>query len=575
MTIKRLLLLSLIGWSLLSACSQDKEVEIRIIHTTDVHGNLFTQDYINGTPMTGGMARLSTLMKEVRQQSPQALLLDGGDILQGEPITYYSNYIDTLKPNAVAVAMNYLKYDAATIGNHDVEPGHQTYDKFVQDATFPLLGANVINTKTGQPYFSPYKIFEQDGIRTLVIGFTTPAIPQWLPEHLWSGMRFDDVVESAKVWIPKLLKDEKPDVLIAMLHSGLVNDNEDYLENAGEVLAQEVSGIDLILLGHDHRQANKWIKRSPTDSVLLLNPANHLDWASDIRIKVKKTRDGQIKKQISASFADVNQYEADPEYSKALESYEQGVISFLGRKIGTLSDSVRAIDALRGASLYLNVVHQMQLYTAKADISFAAPLSIKTEIPSGDIYVRDLFKWCPFSNYLYTMELTGAEIKGYLEHSYGGWAAQMTSPESRLIAMCPDAKAGDKYKTLIPTYNFSSAYGLDYTVDVTKPAGKRVAITQLSNGQAFDLKKTYRVAVNSYRAGGAGGMLTVGAGIPKEALKGRIVAASQYDQFFSLLKYFEHEGTVKPSQATNWQFVPSAWVDQAAPRDIRFILDVK
>ena len=217
----------------------------------------------------------------------------------------------------------------------------------------------------------------------------------------------------------------------------------------------------------------------------------------------------------------------------------------------------------------------MQLFTAKADISFAAPLNTRTEIPSGDIYVRDLFKWCPFSNYLYTMELTGQEIKGYLEHSYGGWAAQMSSPEDRLIAMRPDAKAGDKYKTLIPTYNFSSAYGLDYEVDVTKPVGQRITIKRLSNGQAFNLDGKYRVAVNSYRAGGAGGMLTTGAGIPKEELKSRIVGASQYDQFFSLFKYFENQGLVKPDTRKNWLFIPQAWAEEAAKRDIAFIIDTK
>lgn len=565
---------SLIALSLLASCAQNRSALVRIIHTTDVHGNLFTQDYINNTPMTGGMARFSSMMKAVRAESPKTLLLDGGDILQGEPVTYYSNYIDTLKPNAVAVAMNYLKYDAATIGNHDVEPGHQTYDKFVKDATFPLLGANVINTQTNKPYFKPYQVFKQDGLRIVVVGFTTPAIPQWLPDHLWSGMRFEDVVKSAKEWIPRLQKTEKPDVLIALLHSGLKNHNDDYLEDAGEVLAKEVPGIDLILLGHDHRQSNKWIKRSETDSVLLLNPANHLDWASDIQIQVKKSK-GQTTKTISSKFVDINRYEADAEYSKVLSEYEEGVKSFLSKKVGVLSDSVQALAALKGSSPYLNVVHQMQLFTAKADISFAAPLNTRTEIPSGDIYVRDLFKWCPFSNYLYTMELTGQEIKGYLEHSYGGWAAQMSSPEDRLIAMRPDAKAGDKYKTLIPTYNFSSAYGLDYEVDVTKPAGQRITIKRLSNGQAFNLDSKYRVAVNSYRAGGAGGMLTTGAGIPKEELKSRIVGASQYDQFFSLFKYFENQGLVKPDTRKNWLFIPQAWAEEAAKRDIAFIIDAK
>lgn len=564
-----LYLIALVG--LLSSCNSSREIDLRIIHTTDVHGNLLPYDYINEREGTGSMARLASLIKEVRQQSPNTLLLDAGDMLQGEPVTYYSNYIDTIQPNAVTVAMNYLGYDAATIGNHDIEPGHEVYDRFVQEVKFPILGANAINTTTNQPYFTPYKIFDKGGSKVLVLGLTTPAIPQWLPEHLWSGIRFEDIVESAKVWVPRLIKDEAPDLFIALIHSGLENNNEDYLENAGEALALAVPGIDLILMGHDHRQSNKWIKRTERDSVLLINPANHLDKVSDIRIQLNK-KGNKVEKRIQAGFLDVNTYNVDTEYSKQMLSYDQGVKGFLAQRVGILQSPVRASDALVGASSYLNVLHEMQRTSIGADISFAAPLNIGAELSGGDIYVRDLFKWCPFSNHLYAMELSGAEIKGYLEYSYAGWAEYMQSPSDHLIKMREDVQPTDKYKTAVPTFNYSSAYGIDYTVDVSKVVGQRVLITQLSNGQPFDLGKKYRVAINSYRAGGAGGMLTLGAGISKAELKNRIVQSSDYDQFMLLKKYFETKGVVTPSEARNWSFAPKAWTEPAGARDIAFIL---
>lgn len=556
---------------MMSACSE-QEIELRIIHTTDVHGSLLPYDYINEQTSEGSMARFATYMHSVRSENPNTLLLDGGDILQGAPITYYSNYIDTARTNAVALAMNLLGYEASVVGNHDIEPGHAVYDKFVREIKFPMLGANVLNKATGKPYFTPYKVFDKGGAKVVVLGLTTPAIPQWLPETLWQGMEFEDIITAAQRWVPKLIKDEKPDLLIALIHSGLENNNPDYLENAGETLAKQVEGIDLILMGHDHRQSNKWIRRDGGDSVLLLNPANNLDCASDIRIKLYKKGD-KVRKEISASFAKMSDYEADTAYLKALAPYELGVKDFLSKRVGILQEAVHAKDALVGASPYLSVMHEMQLATVGADISFAAPLSISADLPSGDVYVRDLFKWCPFSNHLYAMELTGAEIKGYLEHSYSGWAEQMKSPNDHLIAMRADAKTGDRYKTLVPTYNFSSAYGIDYTIDVTKPVGQRVLITQLTNGQPFDLSKRYRVAINSYRAGGAGGMLTLGAGIPKEGLKSRIVETSQYDQFFSLMKYFETKGLVAPCQVPNWSFAPKAWTEPAGERDLKFIFD--
>lgn len=564
-------LLVLLALALVGCTSGEQRLELRLIHTTDVHGNLFAEDHINQTPGTGSMARLATMMRQVRRQSPHVLLLDAGDFLQGEPITYYTNYIDTLGSNAVAETMNYLQYDAATIGNHDIEPGHAVYDKFVREAKFPVLGANAINIETEKPYFEPYKIFEFDGIRIAVLGLVTPAIPQWLPQHLYEGMRFDDIIESAKVWVPRIEQQESPDLLIAMIHSGLTNDNEAYLENAGEVLATAVPDIDIILMGHDHRQTNKWVKRSETDSVLLINPANHLDRVSDLRITITKQGD-RISKQIQAELHDLQTYEPDEAYVKTFAPVSEGVQRFLGDRVGMIDASVSAIDALFGSSAYMNVMHQMQLYTVDAEISLAAPLKISAELASGDIYVRDLFKFCPFSNYLYVMELTGAELKGYLEHSYSGWTEQMSSREDHLIKFRPDTQASDRYKTLVPTFNYSAAYGIDYTVDVSKPQGQRVNIQQMSSGEPFLLDRRYRIAVNSYRAGGAGGMLTLGAGIAKEDLAGRILAASETDQFFSLMKYFEVKGVVSPVERKNWRFLPQAWVQDAAKRDRAFIL---
>lgn len=566
---------SLLGLvALLGACRSSEEIELRIIHTTDVHGNLFPYDYIGEQAGSGSMARLATLMQSVRGESEHTLLLDAGDMLQGEPITYYSNYIDTTRTNAVAVAMNLLGYDAATIGNHDIEPGHSVYDRFAQETKFPILGANVINTQTNEPYFTPYKVFDKGGAKVVVLGLTTPAVPQWLPEHLWAGMRFVDIVESAKEWVPRILKEERPDLLVALIHSGLENNNADYIENAGELLAQSVEGIDLILMGHDHRETNKWIQRPSGDSVLVLNPSNHLDKVSDIRIKLRRKK-SETTKHIEAELRPLSDYEADTNFTKTMQSYDAGVREFLGRRVGILQTPVKASRALVGASPYLNVLHEMQMTTVGAELSLAAPLSIRAELPSGDVYVRDLFKWCPFSNHLYVMELTGAEIRGYLEHSYAGWASVMRSPEDRLIKMREGAKPSDKYKTATPTYNYSSAYGIDYTVDVTKPQGERVLIMQMSNGQPFDLSRRYRVAVNSYRAGGAGGMLTEGAGIPQSQLKSRIVGSSDYDQFFSLLKYFETRGVVTPKAQGNWGFVPRAWTEPAAERDLLFILSAE
>ncbi len=573
-------LLALVFALVLPAFAQKNKVvrttehKLRIIHTTDVHGNIFPYDFLNDRPGKGSMARLSTVLKEARKTDPSLLLLDAGDLLQGEPPTYYYNYVDTVSQHLVATSMNYLRYDAVAMGNHDIEPGHQVFDKWRTECKFPLLGANIISDATGKPYFQPYQMYQRDGLRIAVLGFTTPAIPQWVPAHLWKGLHFDDILASAAHWVPLIQKQEKPDVLVVLMHSGLENDNPDYLENAGRALANKGLGIDLLLIGHDHRTELEWIRPTEgrSDSVLLINPANHLDRVSDIQITVTKRGGKVVKKELRPSFISLDGVTPDPDFLAHFKQEEEAVKTYLSSEVGELATEVRGEDALFGTSPYMDVIHRMQLDAVQAEISFAAPLKISAVLPAGKIYVRDLFKFCPFSNFLYAMALTGKEIQGYLEHSYAGWVNEMTSSEGQLIRLKPGAKPTDKYKTFVPPYNYSAAQGIDYTVDLSKPEGQRVTILRLTgHSEPFDLERTYRVAVNSYRAGGAGGMLTTGAGIPKEELPKRIVGSTSHDQSYYLAEFFRRHRVVRPVDPKNWQFLPAPWAKEGAERSRSFL----
>ena len=164
------------------------ETTIKLIATSDVHGAFFAK---------GSMARVITFVNNVRNKigNDAVCLLDNGDILQGQPISYYYNYVQTNRDNIAAEVLNFMKYDAATIGNHDLETGHAVYDKWKNELTCPLLGANVINTRSGRPYFLPYTtIVKRNGVRISIIGMLTPAIPNWLEEELWSGISFEELM---------------------------------------------------------------------------------------------------------------------------------------------------------------------------------------------------------------------------------------------------------------------------------------------------------------------------------------------------------------------------------------------
>ena len=253
--------------------AKTKTVRLRIIETSDVHGCFFPYDYINRRPMKGSMARVSTYLKELRKTYGDNLLLfDNGDILQGQPTCYYCNYVNTNIENVAAKVINYLGYNAQVFGNHDVETGHAVYDKWIREIQCPVLGANIIETGCGKTYVPPYTIIEREGVKIAVIGMLTPAIPNWLNESLWEGMKFQEMVSCARYWIEELKKTEKPDVVIGVFHSGKEGGikTPEYEEDASIRVAKEVPGFDLVLYGHDHTMHHDIVKNTEGKDVLFL-----------------------------------------------------------------------------------------------------------------------------------------------------------------------------------------------------------------------------------------------------------------------------------------------------------------
>lgn len=207
-----------------------------------------------------------------------------------------------------------------------------------------------------------------------------------------------------------------------------------------------------------------------------------------------------------------------------------------------------------------------------ADISFNAPLLFNAEIKAGPIRVSDMFNLYKYENQLYVMRLTGKEIRKHLEMSYNLWANTMTSPEDHLLLFRKGTgNEEDRLSLANPYFNFDSAAGINYVVDVTKPMGEKVKILSMSDGSPFDEQKWYRVAVNSYRGNGGGELLTRGAGIPKDSLESRIVWRSDKDQRHYLSEEIKRLGSIDPQPLNNWKFIPEDWTLQAAQRDKRLL----
>ena len=551
--------------------SVEKEVTLKFIETTDVHGCYFPYDFIRQKPAKGSLARVSSYVKALRKDwGDRLLLVDNGDILQGQPVAYYYNYIDTASVHANAAILNYMQYDLATVGNHDIEAGHAVYDRWVSQCNFPILGANVIDTLTGKPYFEPYKVFEREGVTVAVLGMITPAIPSWLPEKLWSGLRFEDMETCARRWVKEIREKEQPDVLVGLFHAGPEgNELDGVIENGSAEVAKNVPGFDVVFMGHDHRRCNEKIVNIEGDSVLLIDPANRAVTVAEVTLNIRKKGDTVISKSVEGKLTDVAESPVDEEFMTTFASQYEATQAFVQRKIGSIDHTISTRDAYFGSSAFIDLIHQLQLDITGADLSFCAPLSFDSEIRKGDIYMSDMFNLYKYENMLYTMELTGREIKGFLEMSYAIWTNQMKKASDHLLLLNDKDNGFGRFKN--PSFNFDSAAGVIYTVDVTKPEGEKVTLISLANGQPFELDKTYRVAVNSYRGNGGGDLLTKGSGIPKSELAKRIVFATDKDLRYYLMKRIEEVKVLHPQPLNQWKFIPEKWVSPAIQRDYQLL----
>lgn len=551
--------------------TKEKTIDLKFIETSDVHGSFFPYDFINRKPKAGSLARVATYVNQLRSQHGEnVILLDNGDILQGQPVNYYSNYVDTTSANIAAQVVNYLRYDAQTIGNHDVETGHRVYDKWVSATHCPILGANVIDTKTNKPYLKPYTILKRGGARIAIIGLLTPAIPNWLGENLWSGLRFEEMVSSARQWMRVVKEQEKADIVIGLFHSGKDGGitTPHYKEDAALAVAREVPGFDVVFFGHDHTRYADAATNSEGKLVACLDPANNAMSVAQADLQLVKKKGRWCVKESLWKLVDVADLPVDNDFVDHFSAFNETVKAYANRVIGTFENTISTRDSYFGNSAFNDLILNLELSITKADVAFNAPVSFDVAIKKGPVRVADMFNLYKYENQLFVMRLTGKEIRKALEMSYDLWVNTMTSPNDHLLLLDSQTR-GDQQRLGFKnfSFNFDSAAGIDYEVDVTKPNGQKVKVLKMSNGEPFDENKYYKVAVNSYRANGGGELLTRGAGIAKDDLDDRIVWRSEFDLRHYLMEEIKRLGTLNPQPNTNWRFVPEQWTQEAAKRD--------
>ncbi|HPE34211.1 MAG TPA: 5'-nucleotidase C-terminal domain-containing protein [Bacteroidales bacterium] len=568
----------------LSACNRENRPDtltIKIIETSDIHGAIFPYDLIMDQPSKYSQAQIFSYVGQERSKPDQeVILLDNGDILQGDPLIYYYNFEQTNEPHIVARVMNYMQYDAATVGNHDIEPGHAVYDKLNSAFTFPWLAANALDKATGNPYFKPYSIIEKKGVKVAVLGLITPAIPKWLPEKTREGIEFVDMIESARYWVSQIQEKENPDLLIGLFHSGLdyTYGNQDKTtrcnENASLLVAEQVPGFDVIFVGHDHKGWNKWAKTADGNEVLILGALNGAKTvtASTIKLFLDK-KSNRYEKKISGEVVDIASFEPNQDFLKEFEDAFAKASEYVSKPVAELQNPISTHPVFFGDAAFTDLIHEVQLDITDADISFATSNSFDLKLDTGLLQIRDIFKFHRYENLLYTMELTGSEIEDYLEYSYSLWYDQMHSPEDHMLLFRKDSagqvilNSNNLASLENPFWNFDSSEGIDYEVDISKPDGNRIRIISLTNGAPFDPAHHYSVALNSYRGNGGGEHLTIGAGISRDSLSKRIQYISERDLRWHTIQWLKQKGSVAPKANGNWKVIPELWVENAKATD--------
>lgn len=571
-------IISLLTLAVLAAsCSrpEDGTYTFRVLTTNDVHGHYFDSLYVSdGT--ANSLMNVSWYADSIRMAdgAENVILLDAGDCLQGDNAAYYYNYVDTLSKHVYARMVEYIGYDAVVVGNHDIETGHPVYDRMVKSMKVPFLAANAIRTDNGKPYFQEYVTLKRHGLNVTIIGFTNPNIKGWLSPGLWSGMEFESLLPYTQETVDRIKAKEKSDVVIVAVHAGTGRGDGAVLESQGLDLFQSLEGVDFVICAHDHRPVVH-----KNDSICLINAGSHCRSLGYGTVTLTVEGGKVVAKSVDAELLQMDKKNVNVQMQREFQADYEAVKAFTLQKVGTLKADLHTRDAYRGMSDYINLVHTLSIGCTPAQISFAAPLTFDGSIKAGTLVYNDLFTIYPYENQLFVVKMSGEEIKNYLEYSYDIWINTIDSADDRLLKIVNhgDPRTGLKRWSFVNrSYNFDSAAGLVYTVDVTKPYGSRVNIESLADGSAFETAATYNVAMTSYRASGGGGLMREGAGIDTDKIEERVV--EYYPEIRDILyDYLKKTGSIDPTVIGDpavigkWSFIPEKLASEAMDTDMKLL----
>jgi len=516
-------------------------VQITILGTTDLHGHINPIDYYTNKPDNSGIAKVATMIKRIRNEQPNVLLIDSGDTIQGSPLESFHGRKNNAPPDPMMLVMNSLNYDSMTVGNHEYNFGLKVLEKARSEAKFPWLSANTYDIDKKQTHYKPYIVKEVAGVKIGILGLTTPGIPNWDNPPNYAGLEFHEPLAEARKWVPILRDQEKADVVVIAMHMGLEEDlrtgemspGQVLYENEAVAIAKEVPGVDVIFMGHTHRDVP-----SVYINGVLLTQANY--WGRHLAradLYLQKAGTGwRMYAKSARTMPSDDRVEPDPEVTKIAEPYDRETQAWLSRVIGESSADLDARDARFRDTAILDLVQKVQLDAGKADVSMVASFNPAARIAKGPVTVRDIAGLYVYENTLVVLEVTGQQLKDALEHSAKYFKEYV-----------PGKPASDLVDDKIPAYNFDIAEGVTYDLDISKPFGQRIQNLRF-HGQPLSLTRKLRLATNNYRVNGGGGY---------DMYKNAPVVYRSSEEIRELIiDWVEKNKTVPTTPDNNWRIIP-------------------
>ncbi len=512
-----------------------------VLATTDVHGRLRAWDYYDTRPDTArSLAAAATIVDSIRRSNPgDVVLVDAGDLLQGNPLLTVAARQLSRAPHPVIAAMNVMGYDAAAIGNHEFNYGLPLLRSAVAQARFPFLSANAVARKA-RDAFPAFTLVRRGNVTVGILGATTPGVMVWDRDNVRGRLRYVDIIPALR----RAASDARragADVVVAVVHAGL-DGAATYdtvgtglpSENVVSRIPREVPGVDLIVFGHSHRELIDTV----INGVRLMQPRNYAATVGVATLELARTKGKWVVASSTGASVGVAGHAEAPAVLRASASTHRAALAYVAESLA-VSPTVWRSDVARAVDLPItDLVGEVMRRVSGAQLAASPAFSLDAKLDSGTITVSAIAKLYPFENTLRAVRISGAQLRAYLEHSAKYW-----------MTWAPD-NTGSLVNPAVPGFNFDMIVGAEYAIDLTQPVGRR--ITTLSvDGKLVSDADSFTIALSNYRQTGGGGYAML-ANAP-------LVFESKGDIREMVIDAVRQAGRLAPSDWSreNWRIVPA------------------